>query len=391
MRSYGLQSLWALPLEVTIRGVMTQGLLGPVFLAAPLGLLALRNREGRKMLVPCALLLAVYFGNIGTRFLIPSLPFVSLAMALALEAAAPVLALLIIFQAASSWPSVLKTNVWAVPSVPPYRAALRIIPEEQFLSSHSKYQWARMVERNVPRGKLVFTFTGLADSYTTREVLIGYWGALNNDVSDELSEGWIKDWQPNRLSIFFLPAQKYRRLRVVQTGTASTFREEQWNIHEMRFFHAGSELPRRPDWRLQASPNPWGVQMAFDNSEATRWKSWETLRPGMWMAVDFGREEPVDQVQVELSGDEWDVQMHVETTDAMGHWIPLAARTEERRIKYSGSIRRAATYEAHLQGIDYFLIKDDDWGAKDFAEDPAGWGWTLLEHAYGASLYRVNP
>jgi hypothetical protein len=186
-----------------------------------------------------------------------------------------------------------------------------------------------------------------------------------------------------------LPAREYRRLRVVQTGTA-TFPEEQWNIHEMRLFHRGSELPRRPDWRLQASPNPWGVQRAFDNSEATRWKSWETLRPGMWIAVDLGREEAVDRVQLELSGDEWDAKMRLETTDAEGRWVPLAVATDERSVRYSGSLRRAATYEAHLRGVDYFLIKDDDWGASYYAEFTADWGWTRLEHAYGASLYKMN-
>jgi hypothetical protein len=353
--------------------------------------LALRSREGRKLLVPCALLLAVYFGNIGTRFLIPSLAFISLAMALALEAAVPVLALLIVFHAVSSLPSVVAkyTTAWALHDVP-YKAALRIIPEEQFLGSFPEYQWARIVERNVPRGKIVYTFSGLADAYTTREVLVSYWGGLNNDMSDTLSTGWIKLWQPEKVLIFFLPDSKYRRLRVVQTGTG-TFREEQWSIHEIRFLHEGKELPRRPEWRLRASPNPWGVQMAFDNSEATRWKGWETLRPGMWIETDFGREEAIDQLHVELSGDEADARMHVETQREGGRWTPLAARSEERKVKYSGSIRRAATYEAHLRGIDYVFVKDDDWGAKEYAGSPESWGMTLLEHAFGASLYKVNP
>ncbi len=70
---------------------LRRGVLGPVFLAAPLALLALRNREGRKLLLPCALVLLPYIGNIGTRFLISSLPFLSLALALTLEAAAPAL------------------------------------------------------------------------------------------------------------------------------------------------------------------------------------------------------------------------------------------------------------------------------------------------------------
>jgi len=272
----------------------------------------------------------------------------------------------------------------------PYKAALRIIPEEQYLGAYPQYQWARMVEKHVPPGKLVFTLNGLPDSYTTREILISYWGGLSNDVGDALTTGWSKPWQPAKLSSFILPDQKYRRLRVVQTG-AATFPEEQWNIHEIRLYHGGQELPRRPEWRLQAWPNPWGVQRAFDNSEATRWRSWDTLHPGMWISVDLGRDEAVDRVQLELSGDEWDARMRIETNDENGRWVPVNATIEERPVRYSGSIRRSATYEAHLRGVDYFLIRDDDFGASDYAEFSGDWGLTRLEHAYGATLYVVNP
>jgi Zn/Cd-binding protein ZinT len=111
----------------------------------------------------------------------------------------------------------------------------------------------------------------------------------------------------------------------------------------------------------------------------------------MWITVDLGREEPVDRVQLELSGDEWDAKMRLETIGANGGWVPLAAATEERTVRYSSSLRRAATYEAHLRGVDYFLIKDDDYGASDYAEFSHDWGLTRLEHAHGASLYTVNP
>ncbi len=83
-RRYDIPDLRTLPLEVTVRGGVTQGVLGAVFLAAPIGLAALRFRAGRRLLAAGTVMLATYFLNIGTRFLIPSLPFFSLAMALAL-------------------------------------------------------------------------------------------------------------------------------------------------------------------------------------------------------------------------------------------------------------------------------------------------------------------
>ena len=82
--------------------------------------------------------------------------------------------------------------------------------------------------------------------------------------------------------------------------------------------------------------------------------------------------------------------MNLETMDAAGCWIPLKAQVELRKAVYPGSLRRAAT-EAHLRGVDYFLIKDADFGAKDYGENPASWGWTRLERAYAASLYKLNP
>src|SRR5207248_10530660 len=77
MRNYeGLKSNVQIPLEVTTRGDVLTGLVGPVFLLAPLGLLALRWPDGRR-LVGAALLFGIpYIANIGTRFLLPALPFV---------------------------------------------------------------------------------------------------------------------------------------------------------------------------------------------------------------------------------------------------------------------------------------------------------------------------
>jgi hypothetical protein len=391
LRTYGLKDLWALPLEVTVRGETTGGLLGPVFLAAPLALLALRFRNGRRLLVPCALILATYLGNVGTRFLIPSLPFIALAMALTLEAAAPLLILLVAIHAVASWPAYLPryTKAWALQGIP-YKAALRIIPEERYLHDHFEYRWARMIESRVPPGARVLVRTMVATAYTSRDVLVGYEGAFNEAMEDLLNVGWDPSSQPRKQWTYSFPERSVRRLRVIQTGT-TTIPEVQWDVHELRFFRGGVELPRLPEWRLQARPNPWDVQLAFDNSEATRWRSWETLQPGMSIAVDFGREQPVDEVRVELSDIDWTVRMRVEALDANGLWRPLPAREELRQKQYQGSVRRAAGYELHAHGVDYVLLKDTDFGAREVAADPAGWGMTRLVYDSGASLYRVNP
>ena len=83
LATYDLASRWMIPWAVTTSGKLA-GVLGPVFLLAPIALLSLRRREGRQLLLAAGVFGATYAGNIGARFLIAPLPFVALAMMLAL-------------------------------------------------------------------------------------------------------------------------------------------------------------------------------------------------------------------------------------------------------------------------------------------------------------------
>jgi hypothetical protein len=392
LRTYGLQSLWSLPYDVTTRGEATQGVIGPIFFAAPVVLLALRLRAGRRIAIPCALLGAVYFTNIGARFFLPVLPFLSLLMALALDAAVPLLGLMILAHALLSWPPVLHrySRGWSLPDAPPVRAALRLIPEDRYLSDYPEYAWARMIERQVPANEPVFARTPAADSYTERNVLLSWSSSAALNLQDALDIGWNPGVQPGKTWTYRFPPQTVRRLRVVQTGLARN-PGEQWSVHEVRFFRNGAELPREPSWRVRAWPNPWDIGMAFDNSPATRWRSWETMRPGMYIETDFGRGQAADEVRVELSADEWNVRMEIEVPDNTGKWRPLAARATEVQTRYAGSLRRAAMYEFRNSGVHYLFLTDTDWGAKEVAESPESWGLKLLDHSHGGRIYRVLP
>src|SRR6185436_645186 len=160
MASYDVNNKWTLPLQVTLSGEKTQGIVGATFLAAPLALLALRYSAGRRLLVAGVMLGALYVTNVGTRFLIPCLPFFSMAMALALTNVRPLLVLLAVFHAFASWPGGLRLyaneHVWALDKIT-YMQALRLIPPETYLRQNSgAYNVARMVEEFVPRGEVVY-------------------------------------------------------------------------------------------------------------------------------------------------------------------------------------------------------------------------------------------
>ncbi|MGD1093356.1 MAG: glycosyltransferase family 39 protein [Bryobacteraceae bacterium] len=394
LRSYGLTNKWTLPMQVTLDGGITQGIIGPAFLAAPLALLALRFPAGRRLLVPGFLLLATYFGNVGTRFLIPCLPFFSLAMALALQNVPILLVLLVAFHAVTSWPWVVplyaNRYVWRIEHLP-YDAALRKIPEDQFLRQRlDTYGQARAVEDNVPRGQAVLNLSSVADAYTSREILMNYAAAFNELLSDFLNVARIEQYQPTRMLVFRFPDRGVRRIRLLETAKAGG--GKQWSVHELRFLRHDSEIARRPEWRLRAFPNPWDVQLAFDNSDVTRWRSWETAFPGMYIDVDFGRMQPVDEVRMETSRDDtWPIHLQVEMMDERGRWVKLTDTFEEREMRAQGSLRRAATYELHQRGIDYLIVADSDIGADDYRDDPEAWRLQVVAKVDGATLYKVVP
>jgi hypothetical protein len=392
MRNYaGLNSRSEIPLEVTVRGRVLGGLLGPLFLLAPLALLALRKPEGRWLLLAAVVFGSPYAANIGTRFLIPPLMFLSLAMAMAFTEVRDLAPMLVVVHAVLSWPSHIlwysDRYCWRLERWQP-KQALRIESEESWLNfKMPAYSVARMIETLTPAGAKVFAFSQVAEAYTTREVLIGYQGAVNLTVRDILWTPIVADFQPMWRHTFRLPAEPLRRVRVVQTADGS---QDQWSVSELRVFLGDRELPRDPRWRLRAHPNPWGVQLAFDNSPVTRWRSWQRLSPGMFLEIDFGKPEAIDRVLVECSGDQHAIRLRLEGQAEAGAWKTLAETSEPSFAVPPKGMRRAAIEELRDRGIRYLLIDDTDFGADDFRIRAREWGIERIGERGAGKLYRVE-
>lgn len=392
MRHYeGLASHWQIPLEVAVRGAVLCGLVGPLFLLAPLALGAVRHAHGRRLLVAALLFGSTYAANIGTRFLIPALPFLSLAMALALARFRALTMALVVAHAVVSWPDVLRTyshpHAWRLEKVL-WREALRIKSEDEFLRSNFPgYAVARLVEEIVPPGEKVLTFTQIPEAYTSREILVVYQGAFNENLGDLLWTPMIPEAQPTRRLEFRFPPAELRKLRVVQT--ASGF-PEHWSIAEFRVLSAGAELARSPGWRLRAHPNPWDVQRAFDASPATRWRSWQPLEAGMFVEVDFGEPLAVDSVQLDSAADQWNIRLQLKGLDAEGLWRTLVPAPTETRIDPPPNLRRLAALEIKYAGVRYLLIHENEFGKDDYMQRRQDWGLALVGEIGGKRLYRID-
>ena len=125
----------------------------------------------------------------------------------------------------------------------------------------------------VPRGERIFSFAGRPQAYIDRDIIVSYESTLGNLANDIL---WAPQaHKPSHAQHFkFLPVTT-RAVRVVNIASATDF----WTVSEMRLRFQGRELPRSPAWRISASPNGWEAPLAFDNSYATRWSTWEAMAP----------------------------------------------------------------------------------------------------------------
>ena len=197
-----IKSLRELPWAVAVDGRIS-GFLGPLFLLAPLGLLALHRREGRQLWFAALVFGATYFFNIAARFLIPALPFIALAMALVFVRWKPLAVALVIAHAVFSWPGM--TSLYAMPTAwrlrgIPVRAALRLESEDSFLDANlANYRMARLIERTVPAGATVFAWSQVAEAYTRRNILVSYQSASNQVLADilrtPLESTFAPDWK----------------------------------------------------------------------------------------------------------------------------------------------------------------------------------------------------
>jgi hypothetical protein len=390
LSNYNLASRWQIPLQLTVEGDHLEGFLGPLFLLAPFALLGLRYREGRQLLLGAAIFGCTYFGNIGTRFLIPLVPFVSLALALVVANVQWLLPTLVVAACITCWPNVYKyycaPYAFRIEEVP-VRAALRLQPEEAYLSMDPEYVIVHMIGSTVPPGERVFAISQGGQSYLPRELLVGYESASNEVLQDILWTPVVRSYQPTRILKFDFPASQLLKLRVVQTARLPG---NQWSIAELRVFNGPAELARDPAWRLTAQPNPWDVQLAFDNSPVTRWRSWQPAAPGMRVEVDFGRLQSASGVVVESSEDTGEARVKLEGMGADGNWVTLSDRPVQSRQPVRASLRLAATAELKARGIQYLLIKPENPGSGDLRTYPGFWGLTVAGAVGDVRLFHIK-
>ncbi len=375
-----------LPLQATVHGSM-EGMVGPVFLLAPLMLLALRRPAGRQLSLAALIFFLPYFSDVSTRFLLPCLPFIALAMAWTIAPWRIVAILLVLVHAVASWPAVLQRYAgpycWCMPK-PDWSAAFRRTAKDAYLRDHvADYEIGLLLNQRVPPSERVLATCSLQSAYHQRQMIDPWNNAFGTRMSATLSAAFDNSVKPTWRHDFHFPEKTVRGIRVVQTARAEA---DNWSIAEVRVLRAGVELPRTPRWRLQAWPNPWEVQSAFDNNPVTRWTTGQPFAAGMYLAVDFGAPEAIDQVLVECGHNQVDTRMRLVSDDGQV-LAPEAGMYDEPPVPH---LRRAAIETLKSNGIRWLVTNDRDHGAQDFRDRTAQWGITPAGSVGQYRLYRLD-
>ncbi|MBY0507172.1 MAG: glycosyltransferase family 39 protein [Bryobacteraceae bacterium] len=366
-----------IPFEVLAGGYRLGGLIGPVFVLTPLVLFS------RWRYVWPALLFSGPFAlNLGARFLIPGLPFVSLGMAQVLgrwRFAWPVaLALHLVLGWYPVTHAFAHIYAWHIKEFP-WRAALRIESEGDFLARKVAEYPIFATLRRLPAGA-VLTYAQFGDSYTGHEMITGTLSRRGVEMREMIwaardpSRAPLEGWQ------FWFPQARLRGLRVSEREPSSGFL-----AYEIRAYHLMEEFPLARSG-VRTMPPSIEAKFLIDGNPVTRWRGAQD--PGRRGAIEATWAEPVLLSRFVVQGSPG-VALKLEGLGEDGQWRELGAKAETTRFP-RGDLRRHATRALRQQGVRWVMLNRNDFGRAEMEDDPAAWGTRLIAQAGGQWLFEVE-
>jgi hypothetical protein len=367
------------------------GTFGPLLFALPIGLLALRRREGRLLWTAAVLLALPWFTNTGARFLMPSVVLAALALGMSLPKPAAFAAIAI--QAVLCWPHVIdrweKRYAFRLHEFP-LTAALRIEPEPEYLRHHlNEYGVAKMIERATPPNARILALVSVASAYLDRDVEVTWHSAQTDSLLDTMR---LAGLYTGTTTFDWKAAWPEQALRAIRFRIPVTYNGE-WDISEIQLYSGEYRVANSPQWTLNGWPNPWEGALAFDGNLATRWRTWQPVRAGMYLQVDFENSQRLTSAIVVSHAPWFHVPMDVYGRDPKGAWHVLSIATQavprqpvDLRLAVGGALRKA--------GFQYVLAPTGSDGNGPIGDllvqGPGEWGLERVGYAGDYHLFRVK-
>jgi hypothetical protein len=348
--------------QMVIGGQALQGFFGPWWFGVLLAPLAWRNRGSRPWLTAAFLCALPWFENTGARFLMPTFALASAAI----PPARSRYWLAALF-AAACWPGVvpLWSVGWRLPETPPWRAALRMESETDYLRRETPvYRLAEMMNRVIPPGEIVFTWGGAPEGYLDRVMRVEYHSTHNRRLAEVLLTPTTPALAPTVVECWALPREKRSSLEWTATVTAATRVAEVWLANG-----EGKVTPAEGT----VSVNPWEAGDFLDGSAVTAW----TPRVNGTQQAQFAVRSPS---LVETDG----VCIVSRGVTATGLGRPLRRDTWQP----DEDLRRSALEVLRRDGVHWLLLFDGQLRDEDFLRMADNGMLRLAGREGGARLYR---
>jgi hypothetical protein len=381
---------WQLPWELAF-GDGLFGTYGPLLLALPLGLFALRKPAGRLCWAAAAILALPWFANTGGRFLMPSVACAGLALGMVLPAPAAWAA--IVLQATLCWPQLAET--WETRFVFrlhgfPVKAALRLESETQYLHrSFDEYNVAKLIERVTPPDSRTLALLPVANAYLDRDVRVTWQSAEGERLVDSLRLASIYSGSPAYDWKGSWPMESLRALRFrLPAGY-----QGECDISEVQLYSAEYRIFPSPEWTVSAWPNRWEGPLALDGNVATRWRTWEPVRAGMYFEIDMDHAQRLSSAVLISHTPMHRAPLEFYGQTVKGQWQLLSNHptAEPRAIQ---DLRLEATRALRRAGYRYLLAATGSGGNTPIGNILLGhepeWGLERVGEAGRYYLFRVK-
>lgn len=376
LRTYGDVHWWQIPWELCVRGEVLQGLIGPLFLLSPVALLALHKRSGRWLWIAGALAALPWLFNIGTRFLMPALPFLALAILDSLPRRA-------------AWPLAALHAVLSLPVILPLYTGPNALILRRQSDLPLDYYLCGLVNRHIPPGAAFLDLAGVPPGCLNRQQPVNYWQhalgdrfRLDLDFAARSAPGMLLEIRAQ------FPERALRAIRIRQTAN----NPHNLRLHEVALYRNGDRLTPTSLWILRATPNPWEAALALDGNLVSSWSSWEPMRDSMSLEVAFEQPKPITDVRLLLNPESADARLLFEGRLAPGAWQSLDPAP--RRQPFPGlNLRRAAIQLLRRERISFLLVPLGNEGfgpiGHSMLDDPAGWDLRHLGDWEGFAVFRL--
>ena len=149
------------------------------------------------------------------------------------------------------------------------------------------------------------------------------------------------------------PAQTTRYLRLLQTGTASSW----WSIADTYVLTAGSVSSQpaalsRTGWAVSSNPvsgDP--AANAIDGNASTRWSTGAAMTNGQYYQIDMGAGHAFDQVTMDSGGSAGDYARgySILTSNDLTSWVTVATGTGTSAVVTSRFPTTTARYVRIVQ------------------------------------------